>query len=337
MVTAVADSTHFSYTGKTNSAGRYNIPYVLPATYTMTVEAKGFRTFIQKNVAVTTAESQGLNFKLEVGALSEQVTVTSAPDVLDTASGSAGAVLTTTEIQNAPLNGRQIYMLLGTTPGSQFLQTQFGASGYSGTRGWDVSNNYSIGGGVQGYNEYLLNGTSITIMTGFGAEGTWMVAPNNDAIQELNIITIPYDARYGDTMGGIVNIVTKSGTNDFHGELYEYLENGSFNANNFENNFNGVPRQNTHQHQYGGIFGGPVVKNKAFFFGSFEGYWENIPFTTLTSVPPAYLRFQPGSSGVDFSQTGYTIYDPSTTTCTSGGTLGNCSGNSYARTEFPPC
>ena len=335
VVTAVADSTHFSYTGKTNSAGRYNIPYVLPATYTMTVEAKGFRTFIQKNVAVATAEYQGLNFKLEVGALSEQVTVTSAPDVLDTASGSAGAVLTSTEIQNAPLNGRQIYMLLGTTPGSQFLQTQFGASGYSGTRGWDVSNNYSIGGGVQGYNEYLLNGTSITIMTGFGAEGTWMVAPNNDAIQELNIITIPYDARYGDTMGGIVNIVTKSGTNDFHGELYEYLENGSFNANNFENNFNGVPRQNTHQHQYGGIFGGPVVKNKAFFFGSFEGYWENIPFTTLTSVPPAYLRFQPGSSGVDFSQTGYTIYDPSTTTCTSGGTLGNCSGNSYARTEFP--
>ena len=335
VVTALENSTRLSYTGRTNSAGRYYIPYVLPGTYTMTVEAKGFRTFIQKNVTVTTAQSQGLNFNLEVGALSEKVIVTLPSDVLDTAGGSAGAVLTTTEIQNAPLNGRQIYMLLGTTPGSQFLQTQFGASGYSGTRGWDVSNNYSIGGGVQGYNEFLLNGTSITIMTGFGSEGTWMVAPNNDAIQELNIITVPYDARYGDTMGGIVNIVTKSGANDFHGDLYEYLENGVFNANNFENNFHGVPRQDTHQHQYGGTFGGPVVKNKAFFFGSFEGYWENIPFTTLTSVPPANLRFQPGSAGIDFSQTGYTIYDPLTTVCNSGGTLGNCPGNNYSRTAFP--
>src|SRR5881394_2001418 len=135
--------------------------------------------------------------------------------------------------------------------------------------------------------------------------------------------------------GGIVNIVTKSGANNFHGELYEYLENGVFNANNFENNFNGVPRQDTHQHQYGGTFGGPVVKNKAFFFGSFEGYWENIPFTTLTSVPPANLRFQPGSAGIDFSQTGYTIYDPLTTVCNSGGTLGNCPGNNYSRTAFP--
>ena len=202
VVTALENSTRLTYTGRTNSTGWYYIPYVLPGTYTMTVEAKGFRTLIQKNVAVTTAQSQGLNFNLEVGALSEKVIVTLPSDVLDTAGGSAGAVLTTTEIQNAPLNGRQIYMLLGTTPGSQFLQTQFGASGYSGTRGWDVSNNYSIGGGVQGYNEFLLNGTSITIMTGFGSEGTWMVAPNNDAIQELNIITVPYDARYGDTMGG---------------------------------------------------------------------------------------------------------------------------------------
>ena len=135
QVTARDTATGFTRTTQSTDLG-YILTTLPPGTYAVTVEAKGFRTFIQKNVAVTTAESQGLNFKLEVGALSEQVTVTSAPDVLDTASGSAGAVLTSTEIQNAPLNGRQIYMLLGTTPGSQFLQTQFGASGYSGTRGW---------------------------------------------------------------------------------------------------------------------------------------------------------------------------------------------------------
>lgn len=335
-VTAVANDTGLAYSAHSDSAGKYYIPYVLPGLYKMTVAANGFQNFVEQNVTVTTAQSQGLNFSLQVATVATQVTVTSAPPLLDTTSASGGAVLTTQEIGNLPLNGRQIYMLLSTTPGTQFLQTQFGASGYSGTRGWDVSNNYSIGGGVQGYQNFLLNGTSITVMTGFGSEGDWMVAPNADAIQETNIVTIPYDARYGDTMGGVVNIATKSGTNSFHGDLYEYLENGAFNANNFENNFNGLPRQNTIQHQYGGTFGGPIIKNKAFFFGSFEGYWENIPFSVLTTVPPAYLHFQQGSSGVNFTQTGYTVYDPTTTVCNApGGTLGNCPGNSYSRSEFP--
>jgi hypothetical protein len=335
-VTAVENDTGLAYNAKTDAAGKYYIPYVLPGIYKMSVTSTGFQNFQEDNVTVTTAQSQGLNFNLQVASVSTQVTVTSAPPLLDTTSASGGAVLTTQEIESLPLNGRQIYMLLATTPGTQFLQTQFGASGYSGTRGWDVSNNYSIGGGVQGYQNFLLNGTSITIMTGFGAQGTWMVAPNADAIQETNVVTIPYDARYGDTLGGVVNIATKSGTNGFHGDLYEYLENGAFNANNFESNFNDLPRQNTIQHQYGGTFGGPIVKNKAFFFGSFEGYWENIPFTILASVPPAYLRFAPGSSGVDFTPSGYTIYDPLTTVCNApGGTLGNCPGNNFSRTEFP--
>ncbi len=130
-------------------------------------------------------------------------------------------------------------------------------------------------------------------------------------------------------------MVTKSGTNGFHGDAYEYFENGALNANNFENNLNGVPRQNLHQNQFGGTFGGPVKKDKIFFFGSYEQYIENIPFTTVTSVPPAYLRPSNGG-GVDFTQSGYTIYDPLTTICTAaGGTIGNCPGNKYARTAFP--
>ena len=148
-------------------------------------------------------------------------------------------------------------------------------------------------------------------------------------------MTTTYDARFGRTGGGTVNMVTKSGTNSFHGNLYEYLENGDLNANNFENNLNGVPRQNLHQHQFGGTFGGPAKKNKVFFFGAFEAYIENIPFTATSSVPPAYLRPASGN-GVDFTQTGFTIYDPNTTTCTvPGGSIGNCPGNKYARTPFP--
>lgn len=329
-VVAVNNDTQITYAGTTNASGTYYIPYVLPGTYTVTAKATSFKTNVQENVHLVASQSYGLNFQLEVGATSESVTVTSAPPAIETVTGSGGTILSGREIENVPLNGRQIYMLLGTTPGSQFLQTQFGSSGFSGTRGWDVTNEYSIGGGVEGYQLFTLNGSNITALTGYGPEGTWFTAPNIDAISEVNVMTNTYDARYGHTLGGNVNIVTKSGTNQYHGDVYDYLENGALNANNFENNLNGIPRQDVHQQQYGGTFGGPIKKDKLFFFGSFEGYWENIPFTTLTNVPTALMR-----SG-DFSQSGYQIYDPSTTTCTAaGGTIGNCAGNAYARTEFP--
>ena len=328
LVTAVKNDTHQTYTAKSDNSGDYYIPYVLPGLYTVTVEAKGFKKNVQGNVLLQASESYGLNFKLQVGATTQSVTVTAAPPLINTASGSSGTILTGRAIESLPLNGRQVYMLIGTTPGSQFLQTQFGASGYSGTRGWDVSNNYSLAGGVQGYNMFTLNGTNITMMGGFGEEGSWMTAPNIDAVQEVNVMTNTYDARYGNTAGGTVNMVTKSGTNQYHGDIYEYLENGALNANTFERNYSGIPRQNTIQHQYGGTFGGPIKKDKIFFFGSFEGYWENIPFSTLTSVPT------PAERQGNFSQSGYTVYDPTTTVCNSGGTLDNCPNNDYSRTEF---
>ncbi len=333
VVTAVMNNTRQTYTAKTSSAGVYYIPYVLPGTYTMTVKAQGFKTAVQENVVVLAAQSRGVNFKLQVGSVSQAVTVTSTPPIIETASGSGGTVLQTRQVENLPLNGRQVYMLVRTTPGSQFLQQQFGASGYSGTRGWDVSNNYSIGGSsaqAGNFNNFTLNGTNITIMTGFGPEGTWMTAPNVDALQEVNIMDQMFDARYGRTGGGVVNMVTKSGTNAYHGDVYEYLENGALNANVFENNANGVPRQNTIQNQFGGTFGGPIKKDKVFFFGSYEGYRESIPFVTVTSVPTAAERRG------DFSGTKYTIYDPTTTVCNSpGGTLTNCPENNYSRTAFP--
>jgi hypothetical protein len=337
-VQAVNRDTHQAYSSTTTDKGLYFIPYVLPGTYILTVTDQGFKTQVQDNVVVQSGKSTGLNFGLQLGTETQTVEVSGAPPLIETANGSGGTVLTQEQIQNLPLNGRQVYMLLGTTPGSQFLQTQFGAQGYSGTRAWDVSSNYTLGGGVQGYQQFTLDGTNVTLQA-HGSQGTWQIAPNTDALQEVNVMTTTYDARYGRTGGGTVNMTTKSGTNTYNGSAYEFLENGFLNANNFENNLNGIPRQNVHQHQFGGTFGGPVKKDKIFFFGSYEQYWQNIPFTTLTSVPPAYLR--PGPSGVDFNQTAqsgtlYTVYDPLTTVCNSpGGSIGNCAGNNYSRTMFP--
>lgn len=332
-VTAVNNETRQTYTGRSTKEGIYYIPYVLPGTYTVSAAANGFKTGVQQNVLIQASGYRGLNFTLRVGDLSESVTVTDAPPLLDLASGSGGTVISQRELEDAPLNGRQVYTLLGTTPGSQFTTTSFGASGNSGTRGWDVTNAYVVGGGVQGYQQFTLNGTNITEQS-TGGKGSWELAPNVDALQEVNVMTSTYDARYGRTGGGTVNMVMKSGTNQFHGTMYDYLENGIFNANNFENNRAGIRREDMHQNQFGATAGGPVLPNKVFFFGSYEGFRESIAFTTLTSVPPAYLRPSNGS-GVNFSATGYTVYDPNTTHCSvAGGSIGNCSG-SYIRNPFP--
>ncbi|WP_263357939.1 carboxypeptidase-like regulatory domain-containing protein [Acidicapsa ligni] len=332
-VTAVNNETQQMYTATTSKEGVYYVPYVLPGTYTVSATVNGFKTGVQDSVLVQATEYRSVNFKLQVGSISENVVVTDALPLLDMASGSGGTVISQRELESAPLNGRQVYMLLGTTPGSQFTTTSFGASGNSGTRGWDVTNAYIVGGGAQGYQQFTLNGTNITEQS-TGGKGSWELAPNVDALQEVNVMTSTYDARYGRTGGGTVNMVVKSGTNALHGTLYNYLENGDFNANNFENNRAGMPREGMHQNQFGATVGGPIIHNKVFFFGSYEGFRESIAFTTLTSVPTAELH--PSNGGdVNFTSTGYTVYDPATTRCSvAGGMIGNCSGT-YIRDPFP--
>jgi len=333
-VVAVNQATRQSFRAETTDSGAYFIPYVLPGEYAVTVTAPGFKPRVQEKVVMDAGVARGLSFVLEVGSAADSVIVTEAPSALDTATGSGGTLLTGEEINAAPLNGRQIYMLLGTTPGSQFTVTTFGPGANSGTRGWDVTNDYRLGGAVLGEQQFTLNGTNITLQNN-GKQGTWELAPNADALQEANVMTSTYDARYGRTGGGTVNMVIKSGANQIHGTVYDYLENGALNANDFENNLNGEARQNTHQEQYGGTVGGPVVRNKLFFFGSFEGYNEALPLTTLTSVPTTNLRTA-ATNGANFTQTGYTVFDPTTTACaTAGGTLGNCPGNNYTRQPFP--
>ncbi|MGD1080564.1 MAG: TonB-dependent receptor [Candidatus Sulfotelmatobacter sp.] len=316
QVKAVNNDTGSTYTAETSDAGVYYIPYVVPGTYTVRASAPGFKTAIQDKVLLLAGKYFGQNFTLQVGAVDEKVEVSAAPPMIETANGSGGTILDERTLQNVPVNGRQVYMLIGTTPGSQFTQTQFGPGGNSGTRGWDNTNQYIMGGGVDptgqdntgnsgGFNQFTLNGTNITQQISYGNQGagTWNVSPTLDSIQEVNVMTNTYDARYGRTTGGTVNVVTKNGTNAFHGELVENYKDGSlFDANTTTNVFiAGLPTQQQVENQFGGTFGGPIIKNKVWFFFSFEGYRQSIQNTVTGDLPPAYLRpgFN-GNPGVDF-------------------------------------
>jgi len=359
-VTATNNDTKSAYTAQTSNAGVYYIPYVVPGTYTVKASVPGFKTAVQDKVELLAGKYFGQDFKLEIGAFHEKVEVTAAPPMIETANGSGGTILDEKTVAEMPLDGRQVYMLIGTTPGSQFTQTTFGPGGYSGTRGWDNTNAYIMGGGAPtgnftgalgGYNQFTLDGTNITQQTTYNNQnaGAWNVAPNVDAIQEVNVMVSTYDARYSRTGGGTVNIVTKNGTNQFHGDLFEFWEGALLNANFIQNIDRAIPRQGMTQNQFGGTFGGPIIKNKIFFFGSYEGYRESIAGNVLTAVPPAYLRpGYNGNSGVNFGliqqndpsefPNGVAIFDPSTTRCSEAGspTVDNCANpNDLVRTEFP--
>jgi len=309
-VTATNIDTGSIYTEETSGAGVYYIPYVVPGTYTVKVEATGFKTAIQDNVLMLAGKYFGQNFKLEVGSFHETMEVTAAPPLLETENASGGTILDEKTLQNVPVNGRQVYMMIGTVPGSQFTQTTFGPGGFSGTRGWDVNNQYIIGGGVNpsdtsgGFNQFTLNGGNITQQTTYNAAGagTWTIAPTLDAIQEVNVMTTTYDARFSRTSGGTVNVVTKNGTNSFHGELYEGYKGGFMDANFLQNIFVQPASDQQVENQFGGLFGGPIKKDKLWFFFSFEGYRQSIYNLVEGSVPPAYLRPGANAAGIDFGQ-----------------------------------
>lgn len=347
-VTAVNSASGTTYTGHTSDKGVYYIPYVLPGTYTITAKANGFKTTIQSKVLLLASETFNQNFSLQVGSVTEEVVVNTAPPELETSTASNNTVIDARELENVPLDGGQAYMLIGTTPGSQFTTTHFGTGGNSGTRGWDVTNSYTIGGGIVGNNQFTLNGSNITSQFGYDNHhpGEWTVSPNVESIEEVNVMTTTYDARYGRTSGGTVNVVSKSGGDSYHGDVRYAYEGALMSANTYQNNLTGTPRRGEVQNQFWITAGGPVIRKRVFFFFGFEGYRQSLSGSTLENVTPAYLRpGYNGNPGVDFGLVqqmdpsefpkGITVFEPGTAYCLDGGTPQSCNSNHVAQTPFP--
>ena len=315
-----AKSGEQTYNVKSDKAGRFVIPFAQPNTYEITVKAPGFGTEVYPNLVLQVSGTVDIPAKLRVSANTNEVTVSTDQFQLATTDASGGTVLDPEKIENLPLNGRQIYQLVQLVPGVRFTQTQFGAGGFSGNRGWDTNNSYQISGQPGSTNQFLLNGAPISIEGG-GPSGTWTISPSVDAVQEFKVMTITFDAQYGRTGGGIINTTLKGGTTHVHGTVYDFWRNSLLEANTYQSNQVGAARSFHNQHQFGGTVGGPITKGgKGFGFFSYEGWREVLPAPIVTSVPTADML--PGADG-SVNLSGYLtaagktngIYDPNTSFC----------------------
>ncbi len=244
---------------KTNTSGDYIFVEVQPGTYEVDFENAGFKKNVQKNVTVDINAVITLNSTLQIGAQQETVEVTSEAPLVDTTSTQLGAVVDNRSVNELPLNARDTYQFLQLQPG---VQSQLGSSG-STFYGSDKAGSVSVNGGRGRSNNFSVNGGD--------ANDTFVnaaaVQPTPDSIEEFRVITNTFDAEYGRNSGAVVNVVTKSGGNAFHGDIYEYFRNKVLNAQGY---FNSIKPQ-SNQNQFGGTFGGPVKKDRTFFFTSYEG------------------------------------------------------------------
>ena len=331
-ITATETRTGVKTNATSEASGAYTIPFLAPGVYQITAEAPGFKKALRDGMTLSAGESPVVNIRLEVGAVSETVTVSAEAPILDTSNPTLGQVLMTKEVDSLPVNGRTPMML---------DQLAFGAvSTYEPgpVRPFDngAPNEISVGGAPSNRNEVLLNGAPNA-----GQTNQMAYSPIQDAVDEVAVNVFDMDAAYGHTMGGTINVITKSGTNEPHGAAWIYNQTSAVDANSFFNNSSGKPRPPYHQNQYGGMLNGPVFvpkvfngKNKLFFLFAYEGMRDsdpaNSPLETgnpenFVTVPTAAERTGDFSKLLALGST-YTIYDPAT---------GVASGASVSRTPFP--
>jgi hypothetical protein len=296
-VTLANEATGVSHEAETNGSGDYGFPEVPVGVYTLTFDLQGFKTSVRKGVPVELNQVVTLNSTLQIGQTKEVVEVTSEAPLVDTTSTQLGAVMDNRQVQNLPLNERDTYQLLQLQPG---VMSTVGATN-SLVYGSDQSGAVSVNGGRGRSNNFSVNGGDANDL--FANLPT--VQPSPDSIQEFRVLTNDFDAEYGRNSGSVVNVVTKSGTNEWHGSVFEFFRNKVLNANDYcLTGAQGLPcdKPQFNQNQFGGTFGGPIVKNHTFFFTSYEGrrIRQGILSPAVT-VPTAAERPSATQSFADFS------------------------------------
>lgn len=315
-VVATETTTNSHTRGISNARGEYELLDLKPGSYTLHIEAPGFQGYDQTGIHLQLNQHGTQDVTLNVGKVRQNVEVRADVSDLDTVSAALTGAVDNTQIANLPLNTRESYALLELIPGYNGASSI--GNDYNGV-------SYSIDGGDNEYGDILVDGTPAGFPTVNGFQGVG-IFPSIDAIGEFRMMAQNYQAEYGRTLDGVLNVVYKSGTNQFHGTAFEFLRNNFFDANDYFSNMNGTPLPAFHRNQYGGTLGGPINKNRTFFFISTELLFQNSP-SSLTATVPTDLEREG-----DFSQTYASdgalvkIYNPFSTTENSDGT--------FTRTQF---
>ena len=282
-VTVTNTSTNIGHATTTNGSGMYQVLQLPIGLYRVTAHAPGFdQTSVQSKTALEINQTLRIDVQLQIGKVSGEVTVEANATQVETQNSTIGATVSGQAIFELPLNGRDTLDLLKTQPGVSATNPDSSAAG-----------NYSIGGMRTDSVTYLLDGgLNNDLLTNQA-----VADPNPDAVAEFRVLENNYGAEYGRNAGGIVSVVTKSGTNQFHGTAYDYLRNNYFDANSFFNNQQGLPVPVLKRNQFGGTIGGPIKKDKLFFFFSYEGQRQ----TALDTSPGKVTAYTPAEANGDFS------------------------------------
>jgi len=300
MVVAKNANTGVTRQSSTNEAGNYSVPLLEPGVYAVTIQKDGFRVSERSGITLSVNTTVRLDFTLTLGAVSESVSVTGDVPLLQTGESSLRAVVDNRKVVELPLNGRNPFDLIFLAPGTQaYRRTSLPGNNIP-------LSNLSINGGPSMTNEVLLDGIPSTSPQ----YNQFTVIPSIDAVQEFEVKTNNMAAEFGRTGGGVVNVAMKSGSNGLHGSVYNFLRNDALDSNLWLNNRTGQAKPPFRFNQFGAAVGGPIRKDRTFYFGNYEGMRRTTGRTFLFSVPTAAQR------AGDFSQTRaqngqlINIYDP---------------------------
>ena len=274
----------------TNSDGIFSAPNLPPGAYQVTVKSSGFETLVQSNLTLTVGAQQELRLTMKIGEISQTVTVSQRPPTIDLASAMISSTVGSTTVRELPLNGRDWTQLATLEPGVNTVRTQASTSSATANRTNRGFGNQLTDSGHSPYeNSYRMNGININDYSN-GAPGSAIGANLGvDAIQEFSIVTTNYTAEYGRTSGAVINAVTRSGTNKFYGTAFGFLRDSHLDSKNYFDSKT-KPIAPFHRYQFGGAGGGPIVRDKTFIFGAYEGVRQAQSSTSAVVVPSPAAR-----------------------------------------------
>src|SRR5579871_1251823 len=278
-----------------NERGLYSLPALPAGSYDLTIEATGFKSLHQTGIILEVDQRATLNFTLSVGNRSESVAVEGTAPLVNASDSSVSTVIGNRFVENLPLNGRSFSSLIDLAPGVVLTPSNFYEQGQFSVNGQRPDANYFMVDGVSanlgtaGFGSNLGQGGAGQLPATSAFGGTSNLVPL-DALQEFRIETSTFAPEYGRTPGAQISVVTKSGTNTFHGTAFEYFRNDKLDANDWFANRNSLARPELRQNDFGGVLGGPIRKDKLFFFGSYEGIRVRQPHVANTYVPTLALR-----------------------------------------------